>query len=256
MSTTTMTSSTPNAKNSSKPTKQSRKVILRLPSKTLANFPSDSSPKEQDSSAASQAGTPKAKDVDKMSESNGTPLPTSVAEDTPDPESKKKGLNGPKTGNKRNSSTAALDLLKPKGRPGPKKKPRLADGTIDRSNDAPKPATAPTAATHKLNPKANTGAINANLRALDRSGKPTRKWQRKGFALKSFTGVNWAIGSWSAPIRSSSTFSGDVKSDSSSTGDIKPTMDSSALPSDSSRSGDLTAVPMNGVESSPAPIQV
>ena len=51
----------------------------------------------------------------------------------------------------------------------------------------------------KLGPKANQGAINAGLRALDRSGKPCRKWARGGFKLKSFTGVAWEIGRWTAP---------------------------------------------------------
>ncbi|PNS17377.1 hypothetical protein CAC42_7060 [Sphaceloma murrayae] len=257
MSATNMTSSTPNAKNP-KTSKQSKRIVLRLRPDLLAAFPSDSAPKESASSTASQNGTPKPKD-EHMSESNGTPLPASVTDNTPDPEGvKRKSLGGPRPGSKRNSSTAAIDsLTKPKGRPGPKKKPRLADGTIDRSNDSTKPAaTGPTPAAHKLNPKANTGAINANLRALDRTGKPTRKWERRGFALKSFTGVNWDIGSWSAPVRTSSAFSGDVKSDGSSTGDVKPTMESSAVPSDSSRSGDLPAIPLNGMESSPAPIPV
>ncbi|KAF4553505.1 INO80 complex subunit 4-like protein [Elsinoe fawcettii] len=258
MSNTTMTSSTP-AKNSSRTPNKTKRIVLRLRPELLSSFPSDSPPKEQDSTNASQLGTPKAEQLDKVSESNGTPMPGSVAEDTPDPEGIKKKGPGAKTSVKRTASSAAIDgLPKPKGRPGPKKKPRLADGTIDRSGDTVKPVatTTTTTAAHKLNPKANTGAINANLRALDRTGKPCRKWDRKGFSLKSFTGVNWAIGSWTAPVRASSTFSGDVKSDSSSTGDIKPNMDSSAVPSDSSRSGDLPAMPMNGIESSPAPIQV
>ncbi|KAI5293839.1 hypothetical protein KEM56_005956, partial [Ascosphaera pollenicola] len=46
---------------------------------------------------------------------------------------------------------------------------------------------------HKLGPKANTGAINAGLRALDRTGTPCRKWTRKTFRLKSFTGVVWEV---------------------------------------------------------------
>lgn len=66
------------------------------------------------------------------------------------------------------------------------------DGTIDHSA---KPS-APTAPGHKLGPKANQGAINAGLRALDRSGKPCRKWTRKAFQLKSFTGVVWEVPSW------------------------------------------------------------
>lgn len=106
---------------------------------------------------------------------------------------------------------------------------------------------------HKLGPKANTGAINAGLRALDRSGKPCRKWERKGFQLKSFTGFEWGSGSWSAPQRDTSTFSGDVKSDSSSALDGKPNVDSSAVQSERSAS-DAAALHTNGIGSSPAPI--
>lgn len=52
---------------------------------------------------------------------------------------------------------------------------------------------------HKLGPKANQGAINAGLRALDRSGAPCRKWAKGGFRVKSFTGVVWEIHRWTAP---------------------------------------------------------
>lgn len=132
-----------------------------------------------------------------------------------------------------------------------------ADGSIDRTTEpiAKKgPATGPTPVnTHKLGPKANTGAINAGLRALDRSGKPCRKWERKGFSLKSFTGVGWAIGSWATPQRDGSSFSGDVKSDSSTSGDVKGNIESSAVPSDRSNSGEPAAVQSNGIPSSPAP---
>jgi hypothetical protein len=67
------------------------------------------------------------------------------------------------------------------------------DGTIDPSG---RPGGT---AYHKLGPKANQGAINAGLRALDRSGAPCRKWAKGGFKLKSFTGVLWEIPRWSAP---------------------------------------------------------
>jgi hypothetical protein len=70
------------------------------------------------------------------------------------------------------------------------------DGTID-----PTGASGRTSGVglHKLGPKANQGAINAGLRALDRSGKPCRKWQKGGFSLKSFTGEIWEIPRWTAP---------------------------------------------------------
>lgn len=53
--------------------------------------------------------------------------------------------------------------------------------------------------THKLGPKANQGAINAGLRALDRSGEPCRKWGRKAFDLKTFNGSEWSLHDWRAP---------------------------------------------------------
>lgn len=52
---------------------------------------------------------------------------------------------------------------------------------------------------HKLGPKANQGAINAGLRALDRTGTPCRKWNKTGFSVKTFTGVTWHVPSWRAP---------------------------------------------------------
>lgn len=57
----------------------------------------------------------------------------------------------------------------------------------------------------KLGPKANQGAINAGLRALDRSGKPCRKWSRGKFEIKSFTGSTWGIGRWTAPAKTTNT---------------------------------------------------
>lgn len=73
--------------------------------------------------------------------------------------------------------------------------PHREDGTIDGT------ATGRGAglSAHKLGPKANQGAINAGLRALDRSGKPCRKWAKGSFTLKSFTGVIWDIPRWTAP---------------------------------------------------------
>lgn len=264
MSTPTKGSSTPTAKSTSKSAKQSKKVVLHLPSKLLAKFPSDSKPTQ--SIETPTVVKPESDTADnKSSEDNGTPLPPGTPGATDDkslapPEGgKKKGILGAKAGTKRSSLTPA-DGSKGKGRPGPKKKPRLADGTIDRTVDGGKKVTsfavpAPITAGHKLGPKANTGAINAGLRALDRSGKPCRKWGRKGFELKSFTGVAWGVGTWTAPQRDPSTFSGDVKSDSSSTGDAKPVMESSALPSERSSSDAAAAVPQpNGAESPPAPV--
>ena len=72
------------------------------------------------------------------------------------------------------------------------------DGTIDHGTTK---IVTTAAGAHKLGPKANQGAINAGLRALDRGGKPCRKWSRKPFQLKSFTGVIWDVSSWRAPAK-------------------------------------------------------
>lgn len=68
------------------------------------------------------------------------------------------------------------------------------DGTIDHSSTAPRATN-----THRLGPRANQGVINEKLRALDRSGKPCRKWSKSGFQMKSFTGVVWDMPRWKAP---------------------------------------------------------
>lgn len=108
------------------------------------------------------------------------------------------------------------------------------------------------AAAHKLGPKANTGAINAGLRALDRSGKPCRRWERKGLQLKSFTGSSWHMPTWKGSQRPNLNADGEVQSDSSS--EVKP-LDASGVASEKSASamdiGETTL--MNGIESSPAP---
>lgn len=125
------------------------------------------------------------------------------------------------------------------------------DGTIDHSGDKSKLGTNGTAVpAHKLGPKANTGAINAGLRALDRSGKPCRRWERKGMQLKSFTGTPWAMTSWRAPE-----FPGDVKSD--STGGSSDVKESSAVASERSNGGgDNEVGDVAMAESSPAPAAV
>ncbi|RYP56617.1 hypothetical protein DL771_011738 [Monosporascus sp. 5C6A] len=132
---------------------------------------------------------------DNASESNaGTPAPAGTPAQAPmgppTEAPKKKGV-------KRNAATAngSDPMAKIRGKPGPKKKPRLEDGSIDpngRQNGG---------AYHKLGPKANQGAINAGLRALDRSGAPCRKWAKGGFRVKSFTGVIWEVPRWTAPPR-------------------------------------------------------
>lgn len=134
---------------------------------------------------------------------------TPAGEGTPAPSMMGPPTDGRKKGVKRGAPATGEPKIR--GKPGPKKKPRLyvsytavsfpsptnmpsrEDGTIDHA------AVRANAAAHKLGPKANQGAINAGLRALDRSGKPCRKWDRGSFTLKSFTGVVWEISRWTAP---------------------------------------------------------
>ncbi|KOS21616.1 INO80 complex subunit 4 [Escovopsis weberi] len=124
---------------------------------------------------------------------------TPAAEGTPAPSVMGPPTEGAKKKGVKRSATAANGandgLPRQRGRPGPKKKARMLrdDGT-----DAAGAANRATGG-HKLGPKANQGAINAGLRALDRSGKPCRKWARGSFKLKSFTGVVWEIHRWTAP---------------------------------------------------------
>ncbi|KAF3761104.1 hypothetical protein M406DRAFT_358480 [Cryphonectria parasitica EP155] len=108
----------------------------------------------------------------------GTPAPTAMG-----PPDKKKGQ-------KRSAAAANGDgQAKVRGKPGPKKRQRMEDGTLEPARGN----------AHRLGPKANQGAINAGLRALDRSGKPCRKWNKGSFRLKTFTGVEWEIHRWTAP---------------------------------------------------------
>jgi hypothetical protein len=109
----------------------------------------------------------------------------------------------------------------------------------------------------KLGPKANQGAINAGLRALDRTGKPCRKWEKRGFHIKSFTGVQWEVPTWRAPKKASLTVNGEVKSDTTSSSEAKVKDESSAI-SDKSNSGADASTPLpaqtNGIANSPAPL--
>jgi hypothetical protein len=266
--------------------KQTKVIVLKLSPKLLRRFTSPkASIKSEEQSSASQTSSPrptieepstlKVPEVnDAVSETASTPAPGAT-----DPTETTNGngvfkpndnaLAGMKRGLGQMSETNGTP--KPRGKPGPKKKPRLyvkgiaylfemmliknrEDGTIDHSNS--KPANpAPTGVNHKLGPKANTGAINNNLRNLDRSGKPCRKWAKKTFAVKSFTGVIWELPSWKAPERPQ--LNGEESSDAK---DISLQSSSEAKPNESdaamdSNAGDRTDVLMSTPPaSSPAPM--
>lgn len=239
---TTSVSSTTLSNGRSEKVKKSYKIIFRLSPHLLDQYPSTVPRKESKSASSSAPSPPKAAEAveddkatssnDYVSEQNATPIPNG---DPPPPGDPPKKRKGPLPGSKRGLGQGIDNAAKPRGKPGPKKKPRLEDGTIDHTvKTAFAPGITPIT-THKLGPKANQGAINAGLRALDRSGKPCRKWARKPFQLKSFTGVVWEVPSWRGgtklqrQIGDDSTDSKDVSQQSSS--DIKPNDSSTAMES-------------------------
>ncbi|KAL2073360.1 hypothetical protein VTL71DRAFT_10684 [Oculimacula yallundae] len=249
-----------------KSSKTSLMVTLKLSPKLLQQFaPAPVAEKtvtkaEKEESPSKESSSTVSNTLPVATSSNGdvpseSAVNTPVAASTPVPSSmppptevvKKRGV-------KRTGPSLGPDgLPKPRGKPGPKKKARLEDGSIDHSASAPRAANG--TAAHKLGPKANAGAINAGLRALDRSGKPCRKWQKGSFKLKSFTGVIWEIPRWTAPPRI--TVQGN--SESSTSGDSsKENKDNSQLESEKSeKSNNGVDVDMksnvSNLVSSPAP---
>jgi INO80 complex subunit Ies4. len=267
------TTSSPTSTNGrlSRSEKSNKTVILKLSSGLLGRFPGSSDDKEnnrvKESNASSPVSTadlaPPASSADNASDVGST-TPATVTE-VP----RRKGIPGPKPGSKRGLHQVGEVLPKPRGKPGPKKKPRLyvpllrsnwislqvissgmntncchrEDGTIDHSKIVP--------AAHKLGPKANQGAINAGLRALDRSGAPCRKWERKPFQLKSFTGVLWQVPTWRTPKPKKTEENGDSQEGVMETADSDSKANNSAILSEKSNSGDgdLTPNPMSLAES-------
>lgn len=203
---------------------------------------------ERSSPASSEAPVVRASSADNGSDADATSTPAAGATsgDTP----RRKGVPGPKPGNKR--TNGQTEPARSRGRPGPKKKLKLEEGG-DPSKLGPG---------HRLGPKANTGAINAGLRALDRTGAPCRKWDRQPLKLRSFTGVAWQLPAWhtfkTAQLESDENKEAVLESGDS---DAKATLaapgietanGSSAVPSEKS-AGDVTPAPSNIVEpSSPA----
>lgn len=55
--------------------------------------------------------------------------------------------------------------------------------------------------TNALIDKEDEYDVNANVKALDRSGKPCRRWGDKKVEVKSFTGSKWRASSWQACAR-------------------------------------------------------
>ncbi|KAL8731844.1 MAG: hypothetical protein Q9166_003128 [cf. Caloplaca sp. 2 TL-2023] len=205
-------STPPTSTRNSKGSKASKIICLKLSSKALKRFaldlleqvPSPLPPIEHTPDTVPTI-PPQEQDVKVKPEASSPPhvaaasdIPQIAAKETLGKSTTKDST--PKTGSKRGFGTG-VDGPKPRARPGPKKKIKVDDTNGDNSGSAAKGASTSIPA-HKLGPKANQGAINAGLRALDRTGKPCRKWEKSGFRLKTFTGVTWEIPTWRAPPKS------------------------------------------------------
>ncbi|OJD35367.1 uncharacterized protein BKCO1_17000105 [Diplodia corticola] len=252
--TVTVTASPASSLKMSAKSPRSQVAVLRLAPSLLARFPSDGPVRKNSRSKSSSSATPidtptdpmvvepaelqSAPDADAASAVNGsTPALDNNSLAPPQNGAKRKGIPGPKPGSKRTAGQSNDGTPKPRGKPGPKKKPRVGEAA-----ETPMNGVMPISA-QKLGPKANQGAINAGLRALDRSGKPCRKWEKKGFQLKSFTGIAWSVPTWRSPKKSTVDENGDVKSDTTSSSETAKINESSAVPSEKSSIAGLLDTP-------------
>ncbi|KAK0638869.1 INO80 complex, subunit Ies4 [Cercophora newfieldiana] len=245
---------------SGSPSKNSLVVTLRTTSQKLRaivdpGFAKEESPlKEAKESPATSTTLPAA--TNSLAENASDSTPNTPAAGTPAPQPAAMGppADGPKKKGVKRSAAATNGNGEPKvrGKPGPKKKQRLEDGTIEGARGGGLSA-------HKLGPKANQGAINAGLRALDRSGKPCRKWAKGSFTLKSFTGVVWEIPRWTAPPKLQPESSASDSTPVSAEGSSKENKESnSQLKSEASNNGvdvEMQSAP-SFAANSPAPLPI
>ncbi|KAJ3572629.1 hypothetical protein NPX13_g4983 [Xylaria arbuscula] len=240
--------------------KSSALVTLRVPSDRLRKILDPSWVKEdtpmKDSSVSSPAPVNDAPTAAASQDDNATPSSpgTPAASGTPSQNAMGPPTDGKKKGVKRSAAAANGNdpTAKVRGKPGPKKKARLEDGTIDPNGRAGGNTY------HKLGPKANQGAINAGLRALDRSGTPCRKWTKGGFRLKSFTGVLWEIPRWVAPPKSNPEAPTEENSGSADSSN-KENKEDSQMKSEKSTSnveGEPQSIPPSVQASSPGPMAI
>ncbi|KAL2196503.1 INO80 complex, subunit Ies4 [Corynascus similis CBS 632.67] len=226
-------------------------VTLKVPPQKLRaivdpDFVEEDTPAKQSPAAAAASGTENASDSTPNSPPAGTPAAQSAVMGPPADGPKKKGV-------KRSAGAAANGNgeAKVRGKPGPKKKQRLEDGTVEGGRGS--------MAAHKLGPKANQGAINAGLRALDRSGKPCRKWSRGGFTIKTFTGVVWEIPRWTAPPKPRLEESADGSTPASEGSNKENKEDNSQIKSEASNNGgdvEMQGTPSFAADNSPAPVPI
>ncbi|CAD6447370.1 e1d2cbd0-62cc-4619-bae2-789f4521a041 [Sclerotinia trifoliorum] len=249
------TTSAPRRKSSGPKEKNTLIIILKLSPEKLRSvgqplIKEDTPSKESTSTIPTTIPVATSQNGDVPTESNSnTPAPNGTV--TPVPSSMPPPTEAiKKKGGVKRSSTAALgseSTPRVRGKPGPKKKARLDDGTIDPTGNTPR-ATNANGTSHRLGPKANQGAINAGLRALDRSGKPCRKWEKRSFIIKTFTGIPIEIPRWRAPPKVAINHS----TEGSSTGDSsKENKDNSQVESEKSNSA--MDVDATHLASSPAP---
>ncbi|KAL9134217.1 MAG: hypothetical protein Q9175_004603 [Cornicularia normoerica] len=193
-----------------KPLKPSKVVNLKLSKDKLTRFPHEqivrksSQPKRSPLSTSTTVppDEPAISAPIKSEPDNSPPSNESGPTSSPVKDVMQEGLPAPKTGVKRElgAGVESDDKDKPKNPPRKRARPegkpdgRTAAARLAKGTSGPGAGTS-----HKLGPKANQGAINAGLRALDRTGKPCRKWEKTGFRVKSFTGRTWEIPSWKAP---------------------------------------------------------
>jgi hypothetical protein len=95
----------------------SRKISMKTKTNSNSNSSSASTP---------AMPAPSTSSGDNASEPNSTPVPPpSIPPAAPTETTKRKGIPGPKPGHKRALGQGVETLPKPRGKPGPKKKPRL-----------------------------------------------------------------------------------------------------------------------------------
>ncbi|KAL9637295.1 MAG: hypothetical protein Q9164_002282 [Protoblastenia rupestris] len=164
---------------------------------------------------------------------------------------KQEDTAGLKAGVKRELGAGVTDDDKAKPKTVQRKRPKVGEnGRIDGRTAAAK-AMGYNPAVHKLGPKANQGVINEKLRALDRTGKPCRRWQKTGFKLKSFTGKVWEVPTWRTPqVRS---FGETADSRDGSSNDLSKENSSSNVGSDKSPAVENPDVVSSPIRIAPAP---
>ncbi|KAL9132240.1 MAG: hypothetical protein Q9217_000044 [Psora testacea] len=237
-----------------KASKPSMIVCLKLSAAHLSQFPRDPHTTEQSEtkpiSAATRSPVSTASaSAPVKSESDASLSVRGAVEDpqSSDTKLKQEDSTSVKAGEKRELDTGVADDDKAKSKPAQRKRPKVGEnGRIDGRTAAAK-AMGYNPAAHKLGPKANQGVINEKLRALDRTGKPCRKWQKTGFKLKSFTGRIWEVPTWRTPqVRA---FGEAADSRDGSSNDLSKENSSSNIGSDKS-----PAVENPDIASSPIPI--